>query len=106
MLSEENTQGAHELSDGRTDRSTPWARSELEQQHTGELARTEIELKAGRRDTTTTARELHELGERRKELAGKRPRHGSHGRAGGSWEPQRGSSAQGRPRKIRDPVQN
>jgi hypothetical protein len=32
MLSGENTQGAHELSDDRTDRSTPWARSELDQQ--------------------------------------------------------------------------
>jgi hypothetical protein len=52
MLSGENTHGAHELSDDRTDRSTPWARSELDQQHTGELGRTETELKAGRRDAT------------------------------------------------------
>jgi hypothetical protein len=38
MPSGENTQGAYELSDDRTDRSTPWARSKLDQQHTGELA--------------------------------------------------------------------
>jgi hypothetical protein len=51
-----NKGGGRELSDGRTDKSTPWARSDLEQQHTGELARTETELKAGRGNRAGRAR--------------------------------------------------